>query len=104
MDSKVTSILSYFGVLWLVAYFAGTKDDKSLYHLKQGFGLFVIEIIFLILIEILSLISGEAANVISYVGIVFLVLTIIGIINALKSGQKPLPIIGKSFDGFDFIK
>ena len=104
MDSKVTSILSYLGVLWLVAYFAGTKDDKSLYHLKQGFGLFVIEIIFLILIEILSLISGEAANVISYVGIVFLVLTIIGIINALKSGQKPLPIIGNSFEGFDFIK
>ena len=104
MDSKVTSILSYFGVLWLVAYFAGTKDDKSLYHLKQGFGLFVIEIIFLILIEILSLISGEAANVISYVGIVFLVLTIIGIINALTSGQKPLPIIVKSFARFDFIK
>ena len=100
MDSKVTSILSYFGVLWLVTYFAGTKDEKSLYHLKQGFGLFLISIVF----NILSLISGEAANVISYVGIVFLVLTIIGIINALKSGQKPLPIIGKSFEGFDFIK
>ena len=26
MDSKVTSILSYFGVLWLVAYFAGNYN------------------------------------------------------------------------------
>ena len=38
MSSKVTSVLSYFGLIgWLIAFFAGTKDDKSIYHLKQGF-------------------------------------------------------------------
>ena len=90
MDSKVTSILSYFGVLWLVAYFAGTKDEKSLYHLKQGFGLFIL--------------PANLTMIASVVGLVVLVLFIFGLINAIKEENKPLPIVGKSFESFDFIK
>ena len=101
MDSKVTSILSYFGVLWLVAYFAGTKDEKSLYHLKQGFGLFLISIVFNILYFILP---ANLTMIASIVGLVVLVLFIFGLINAIKEEKKPLPIVGKSFEGFTFIK
>ena len=101
MDSKVTSILSYFGILWLVAYFAGTKDEKSLYHLKQGFGLFLISIVFNILYFILP---ANLTIVASVVGLVVLVLFIFGLINAIKEEKKPLPIVGKSFEGFNFIK
>ena len=105
MSSKVTSILSYFGLIgWLIAFFAGTKDDKSIYHLRQGFGLFLITFVFSIVIQILLRVSESLALVGTVLWIVLLVLFIFGLINAIKEVKKPLPIIGKSFEGFTFIK
>ena len=105
MSSKVTSILSYFGLIgWLIAFFAGTKDDKSIYHLRQGFGLFLITFVFSIVIQILLRVSESLALVGTVLWIVLLVLFIFGLINAIKEENKPLPIVGKSFESFDFIK
>lgn len=105
MSSKVTSVLSYFGLIgWLIAFFAGTKDDKSIYHLRQGFGLFLITFVFGIVIQILLRISTSLALVGTVLWIVLLVLFILGLINAIKEEKKPLPIVGKSFEGFTFIK
>ena len=105
MSSKVTSVLSYFGLIgWLIAFFAGTKDDKSIYHLKQGFGLILLSIVFGIVIQILVRISTSLALVGTVLWIVLLVLFILGLINAIKEEKKPLPIVGKSFESFDFIK
>ena len=105
MSSKVTSILSYFGLIgWLIAFFAGTKDDKSIYHLRQGFGLFLITFVFSIVIQILLRVSESLALVGTVLWIVLLVLFIFGLINAIKEEKKALPIIGKSFEGFTFIK
>ncbi len=105
MSSKVTSVLSYFGLIgWLIAFFAGTKDDKSIYHLRQGFGLVLLSIVFGIVIQILVRISTSLALVGTVLWIILLVLFILGLINALKEEKKPLPIVGKSFEGFNFIK
>ena len=105
MSSKVTSVLSYFGLIgWLIAFFAGTKDDKSIYHLKQGFGLILLSIVFGIVIQILVRISTSLALVGTVLWIVLLVLFILGLINAIKEEKKPLPIVGKSSEGITFIK
>ena len=81
MSSKVTSILSYFGLIgWLIAFFAGTKDDKSIYHLRQGFGLFLITFVFSIVIQILLRVSESLALVGTVLWIVLLVLFIFGLI------------------------
>ena len=94
MNSKATSILSYFGVLWFVAFFAGTKDEKSVYHLKQGFGLMITWTIAYLVYEIL----------LRFVFLFILVISIIGVVYAAKEEQKPLPLLGKMFEGFNFIK
>lgn len=105
MSSKVTSILSYFGLIgWLIAFFAGTKDDKSIYHLRQGFGLFLITFVFAIVIQILLRVSESLALVGTVLWLFLFVLFILGLINAIKEEKKPLPIVGKSFEGFNFIK
>jgi len=117
MDKKTMAIVSYITIIgWLISFFSyKDKEKNSLvsYHLKQAFGLFVtmfcINIALRILITIFS-----AINLISIVGIIgllamllsvtYLVLLIIGIITASKEEEKPLPIIGKMFEGkFDFI-
>ena len=106
MTPKVQSILSYIGILWLVAYFGGKQErnDLSKYHLKQGLGLWIIAVIFNIAIYIVVMIVPSLAVILSALSLIFLILMIFGIINAANEVRKPLPVIGKMFeDKFDFI-
>jgi len=106
MDSKVQSILSYLGILWLVAYFVGKdyRDQFSRFHLKQGLGLIVTSIIFSIAIGIIVSIIPSLALVGNIVGLLFLVLMIIGIINAANNKMAVLPVIGNYFNSsFSFL-
>ena len=63
------AILAYFGPLVLVPILAARESRFAQYHANQGLVLLI-------------------------VGIVFLVLAVIGIINASKGEMKPLPVIG----------
>lgn len=106
MTPKVQSILSYLGILWLIAYFGGKQErnDLSKYHLKQGLGLWIIAVIFNIVIYIVVMVVPSLAAILSAVSIIFLILMIFGIINAANEVRKPLPVIGKMFeDKFNFI-
>jgi len=106
MSAKLQSILSYLGILWLVAFFAGKEErnDLSRYHLKQGLELFVVAIIYNIILGIALAILPSLAAILGMVGIAFLVLMVLGIITAANEVKKPLPLIGKLFeDKFDFI-
>lgn len=106
MTPKVQSILSYLGILWLVAFFAGKEErnDLSRYHLKQGLGLFIIAIVFNIVVGIVLMILPSLASVISLLSIAVLILMVLGIITAANEVKKPLPVIGRFFeDKFNFI-
>ncbi|WP_437922123.1 DUF4870 domain-containing protein [Sphingobacterium sp. LRF_L2] len=106
MNNKTLSIVSYITLIgWLIAYFSGKENANSLlkYHLRQSFGLLITGIIFNIAIGILISIM-PFLSLLSYVGIVFLGLLIIGIINSSNEVEKPLPLIGKLFEKkFSFI-
>jgi len=106
MTNKTLSIVSYITLIgWLIAYFSGkeTADDLLKYHLKQSFGLMIVSLLFNIALTIVVTIV-PALSVIGFAGLAFLVLLIIGCINASNEVQKPLPIIGKLFeDKFAFI-
>lgn len=106
MTPKVQSILSYLGILWLVAFFAGKdqRNDFSKYHLKQGLGLFITAVVFNLGAGLLLSIIPSLTFVISIIGLVFLILMVLGIITAANEVKKPLPVIGKLFeDKFNFI-
>ncbi|WP_430613117.1 DUF4870 domain-containing protein [Flavobacterium sp. JP2137] len=106
MDNKTFSIVSYITLIgWLVAYFGGKEkaDDLLKYHLKQSLGLFLTAFLFQIALGIVVFII-PALSILSYIGIFFFVLFILGIINAANAEKKPLPIIGKTFENsFSFI-
>ena len=106
MNSKVQSILSYLGVLWLIAYFAGKneRDDFSRYHLKQGLGLFLVSIALNLLSSIIVVIAPKLVFVIGLLALFLFIVLVIGIIHAVNEVKKPLPFIGKIFeDKFGFI-
>jgi uncharacterized membrane protein len=118
MDKKTLALVSYIftPIGWLISYFSykgQEKDSFVAYHLKQSFGLFitwlVIWVAMWILMAILAMISLRLAVAVSWIytliSLGFLVLMIIGIINANSGEEKPLPIIGKMFEGkFNFIQ
>lgn len=110
MDKKTISIISYITIIgWVIAFivFNNGVEKASLakYHLKQALGLAVLGIL-------LSIAQVIVLSIVPSIGIVFTILSalifvlwIIGIINAAKEEEKPLPIIGAMFaDKFDFIK
>jgi len=73
------------------------KDPFVKYHVKQGLVLFI----GWVLVGILSYILPWQLVIISqFLDLGLFILMIIGIVNAAKGEQKPLPVIGKFGDQF----
>ena len=96
-DDKLIGILSYLGILWVVAYilYGKKKSEYNIFHLRQGLGLFIIWIGLWIVGYIMAYIPiiGGLLMLVLYLGI--LVLMIMGIIAAANGEQKELPVVGK---------
>ena len=96
--NKVMAILAYIGILVLIPLLAAKDSKFARFHCNQGLVLFIAELIISIVLGILGAIPkiGWIFGIIgSLVGICFLVLVIIGIINAVNGKAKELPLVGK---------
>ena len=102
-QNKVMGILAYLSWLVIVPWIAAKESPFARYHTNQGLVLAIVEIAWWILSAILTAIATAAYSlgflavigVISWIlGIVFLVFSILGIVNAAKGEMKPLPIVG----------
>jgi len=93
-DNKIITILSYLWVLCLIPLLTKKSDEFVFFHAKQGLVLFIVEIVttFVAYIPLLGWIIAPIAS------LIWLVLSIIGIINVLGGNKKELPILGKYAD------
>lgn len=105
--NKVVAVLSYIGILFIVPLILAPDSKFARYHANQGLCLFIAEVVYGVIQMILGWILGfipiigvVIMAIIGLLRIVFLVLSILGIVNAAKGEMKPLPVIG----GFDLIK
>jgi uncharacterized membrane protein len=103
MNNKTLAIISYVTIIgWIIAYVKSKdqspKSSLVVYHLKQGLGIFIVSIILSILGTVLASIThiGLISTVAS---VLTLVLWIMGILNAAAQKQKPVPVVGKAFEG-----
>ena len=101
-QNKGMAILAYFGPLVLIPILAAKNSKFARYHSNQGLILLIAAVIYGIAYGILSTIIyaiswrlGFIVSIIGLVSILFTVLAIIGIINAVNGRAKELPIIGK---------
>jgi uncharacterized membrane protein len=100
MDNKTLSIISYITIIgWLVAYFSGKDKADALlkYHLRQSLGLAIVSIVFNIAFTIIASVV-PSLSFLGLVGYAFIILWILGIINAANGALKPVPLIGKMFE------
>jgi len=101
-NNKTMAILAYLSWLVLIPLFAAKDSKFARFHVNQGLVLAIAEIIFGvvygILTSILLLISWRLYFLVTILGLVwlvFLALSIIGIVNAVSGKAKELPVIGK---------
>jgi uncharacterized membrane protein len=84
------AVLSYLSFLCLIPLLL-KSDNFVKFHAKQGFTLFVLEVI-LMMIGFLPLI-GFVINI--FGGLFCLTLSLIGIFNVIKGKKEELPLIGQ---------
>ncbi len=108
-QNKVVSLFAYLGILILIPVFAAKESKFARFHINQGLVLLIASfawgIVYGILTTVLGMIllhGGAGVMIFTVVNIIlgllsliFLVLVIIGIINAVSGKAKELPIIGK---------
>lgn len=101
-QNKFFAILAYLSWLVLVPLFAAKGSKYARFHANQGLVLAITEIVWWIVEGILSRIIygvswrlGFLVSILGLVNIVFVLLLIIGILNAANGKAKELPIIGK---------
>ena len=99
--NKFTAILSYLGILVIVPILAAKESKFARFHANQGLILCIAAILYWIAYSILSSIILSISwhlywlvSIISIVGIIFLVWSVLGIINAAKGRAKELTFIG----------
>ena len=101
-NNKVMAVLSYIGILVLIPILAAKESPFARFHANQGLILILCEIIFAVANMILSSIFAFLGPLVllwklvaALVNIAFLVLLILGIVNAAQGMAKELPLIGK---------
>lgn len=92
------ALISYLGILCLVPYLAQEKDEFVRFHAKQGLVLFIGEVASWMLLAI-PFLGFLAANMLSLVWIVF---SVLGIVNVIGNKKEKLPVIGDLADKIKF--
>lgn len=92
------ALISYLGILCLVPYLAQEKDEFVRFHAKQGLVLFIGEVASWMLLAI-PFLGFFAANILSLVWIVF---SVLGIVNVIGNKKEKLPVIGDLADKIKF--
>jgi len=99
---KTMAILAYLGPLVLIPLFGAKEQKFARYHTNQGLVLLLASIAWSVVYNIVSwillAISWRLYTVVSIIGflsLVFFVLCIIGIVNAVNGRAKELPVIGR---------
>lgn len=97
-ENKVVFMLAYLGILFFLPLVSTPNSKIGRFHANQGLVLLITGIAGQIVISILYSVLWRLWALISLIstawGIALLALMIIGMVNANKGEQKPLPVIG----------
>ena len=101
-QNKIMAILAYFGILVVIPIFAAKESKFARFHANQGLVLFIASVAYKIMLEIIKSIIVSISTglliittILGLTYLVFIVLGIMGIVNAATGKAKELPIIGK---------
>jgi uncharacterized membrane protein len=93
-NGKLISIISYFGIGWVIAYImhSSNKTDLGAFHLRQSLGIIVVAIL---LSVVVSFIGIYILSLIVQLAIV--VFWVLGLLGAIQGEKKLVPALGAQF-------
>jgi uncharacterized membrane protein len=94
---NVLAMISYLGVLCLIPYLSKEADKFAKFHSKQGLVLFLFEIASWTIMFFIPFMGFIIANLI---GLLWVVLSVIGILNVINNAETKLPVIGDLAEKF----
>jgi uncharacterized membrane protein len=94
-ENKIIAAIGYFGILFLIPFLAKKESPYAQFHAKQGMLLFFAEVAVSFL-AIIPIIGWFLIAPLGYLAL--LVLSVIGIINALSGKAQQLPLLGQFAD------
>ena len=102
-QNKLMGIMAYLSWLVLIPIFAAPKSKFARFHANQGLVLAITEVAWWIVTAILNAIlyaiswrlGSLVGTLLGLVNLVFLVMLVLGIMNAVNGRAKELPVIGK---------
>ncbi|MDN5284552.1 MAG: import component protein [Mucilaginibacter sp.] len=105
MTKKTMAMVAYITIIgWIVAYLSYKKDtEKSSlvnYHLGQALGILIAYIVLSAISFILLSFLPFLATILYVVLLIPFVLLLFGIVAASNEVERPVPIIGKIFEGW----
>jgi len=109
MKQKTMAIVAYITLIgWIISYLEFKKSaEKSRlvnYHLGQSLGLIITSIVLSIASSIILAVVPSLGAVFYLILLIPFILLLLGIIAASNELEKPVPLIGKIFEGkFNFI-
>lgn len=109
MKQKTMAIVAYITLIgWIIAYLefkkAAIKSKLVSYHLGQSLGLIITSILLSIISSVVLAILPALGSVFYLILFIPFVLMLFGMIAANNELEKPVPLIGKLFEGkFNFI-
>jgi uncharacterized membrane protein len=92
------AILAYIGPLVIISYLVAKDDPFVKFHVKQGLALVAIEVI----LWILTGVYFGFWMIYNVVHLGIIILSILGILNAIQKRERKLPLIGDLADHFKF--
>lgn len=96
-ENKAFGILAYIGILVLVPILAAPNSKFAKYHANQGLILLIFWVAAGVVAGLLGIIPAVGTILAGLIQIPFVILMILGIVNAAKGEEKPLPVIGNLF-------
>lgn len=93
-NGKLISIISYFGIGWVIAYImhSSNKTEMGAFHLRQSLGIIIVAIL---LTVVVSFIGIYILSIIVQLAIV--VFWILGLLGAIQDEKKLVPLLGAQF-------
>jgi len=99
IQGKAVAILSYLTIIGLIAALVMNSSQPSSlgkFHIRQSIGMTVLGFA----IGLLTFIPGIGGIISKIGGVILLLILVLGLLSALRTEEKELPIVGKYFQSW----
>jgi len=96
-DDATKAMVGYIGPLVIIPFMATNRTPFLTFHLNQSVNLIISSIAINIAVAIISALGIHIPMLSTVISLAYLVLMIMGILNAKNGLMKPLPVVGTLF-------